>query len=139
MGRVNTPALTAEQRKELERGLHDGISHCFRQRCQSILLKADGRNSKDVGAITGLCAVSVNSWLKRYKTEGLSGLQTKPGRGRKTVLSLDQDKESILSAIKSNRQRLRTAKAQWEAESGRQVSDSTFKNFLKALADDINA
>ncbi len=139
MGRVNTPVLTAEQRKELEHGLREGTSHCFRQRCQSILLKADGRDSKEVGAITGLCAVSVNSWLKRYKAEGISGLLTKPGRGRKAVLSLDEDKEPILSAIKANRQRMRTAKAQWEAESGRQVSDSTFKNFLKALADDINA
>ena len=92
-----------------------------------------------MGAITGLCAVSVNSWLKRYKTQGMPGLQTKPGRGRKAVLSLDEDKEGILSAIKSNRQRMRTAKVQWEAASGRQVSDSTFKNFLKALADDINA
>ncbi len=87
MGRVNTPVLTAEQRKELEHGFRKGLSHCFRQRCQSILLKADGRDSKEVGAITGLCAVSVNSWLKRYKFEGLSGLQTKPGRGRKAVLS----------------------------------------------------
>lgn len=57
---VNTPALTAEQRKELERGSREGTSHCFRQRCQSILLKSDGRNSKEVGSITGLCAVVVS-------------------------------------------------------------------------------
>lgn len=138
MGRVNTPALTAEQRKELERGFREGTSHCFRQRCQSILLKSDGRNSKEVGSITGLCAVSVNSWVKRYQMEGLSGLATKPGRGRKAILSLDEDKASVLAAITANRQRMRTAKAQWEADSGKQVSDSTFKNFLKALADDIN-
>lgn len=138
MGRVNTPALTAEHRQELERGLREGTSHCFRQRCQSILLKSDGRTSKEVGSITGLCAVSINSWVKRYQTEGLSGLTTKPGRGRKAVLSLEEDKSSILAAITANRQRMRTAKAQWEAESGKQVSDSTFKNFLKTLADDIN-
>lgn len=113
MGRVNTPALTAEQRQELERGFRESSNHCFRQRCQSILLKADGRNSKDVGSITGLCAVSVNSWVKRYQSEGLSGLGTRPGRGRKAVLSIDADKSAILSAIKANRQRMRTAKAEW--------------------------
>lgn len=138
MGRVNTPALTAEQRQELERSFRESPNHCFRQRCQSILLKADGRNSNDVGSITGLCAVSVNSWVKRYQSEGLTGLVTKPGRGRKAILSIETDKSAILSAIKANRQRMRTAKAEWESQSGKQVSDSTFKNFLKALADDIS-
>lgn len=138
MGRVNTPALTAEQRQELERSFRESTNHCFRQRCQSVLLKADGRNSKDVGSITGLCTVSVNSWVKRYQSEGLTGLVTKPGRGRKAILSIETDKSAILSAIKANRQRMRTAKAEWESQSGKQVSDSTFKNFLKALADDIS-
>lgn len=138
MGRVNTPALTATQRQALEKGLREGSSHCFRQRCQSILLKSEGRTSKEVGSITGLCAVSINSWVRRYQSEGLSGLATKPGRGRKAVLSLEADKTSILAAIKANRQRMRTAKAEWESKSGKQVSDSTFKIFLKALADDIN-
>ena len=138
MGRVNTPILTSEQRRELESGLKDGLSHSFRMRCQSILLKSEGRTSKEVGSITGMCHVSVNSWLNRYKSEGMSGLYTKPGRGRKTVLNREEDKESILEAIKSNRQRMRTAKAEWEAKSGKRVSDSTFKAFLKSLADDIN-
>lgn len=138
MGRVNTPILTTEQRNELELGLKEGKSHSFRMRCQSVLLKSEGRTSKEVGSITGMCHVSVNSWLNRYKSEGISGLSTKPGRGRKAVLNREEDKESILEAIKSNRQRMRTAKAEWESKSGKSVSDSTFKAFLKSLADDIN-
>lgn len=105
---------------------------------KAILLKSTGRTSKEVGSITGLCAVSINSWVKRYQTEGLSGLRTKSGRGRKAILSIEEDKSSILAAITANRQRMGTAKAQWEVENGKQVSDSTFKNLLKALADDIN-
>ncbi|MDR2056756.1 MAG: helix-turn-helix domain-containing protein [Dysgonamonadaceae bacterium] len=106
-------------------------------RCQSILLKAAGGKSEEVGLITGMCAISVNHWVDRYKSEGIAGLQTKPGRGRKPLLSQVEDKEAILSAIKANRQRMRTAKAQWEAESGEKVGDTTFKAFLKTLADDI--
>jgi transposase len=139
MGRVNTPILTQEQRQALESGLKQGKSHCFRMRCQSILLKSEGRSSEDVGAITGMCNVSVNSWVKRYKREGISGLYTQPGRGRKAILTVSEDKASILESIKSNRQRMRTAKSEWEAKSGKSVSDSTFKAFLKSLADDINA
>ncbi|MDR0605386.1 MAG: helix-turn-helix domain-containing protein [Bacteroidales bacterium] len=129
MGRVNTPVLTISQRKELEAGLRDGHSHSFRMRCQSILLKSEGLTSKEVGSITGMCHISVNSWLTRYKSEGLSGLYTKPGRGRKPVLNRETDKESILEAVKANRQRMRTAKAEWESKSGKSVSDSTFKAF----------
>jgi transposase len=127
------------QRKELERGLKEGNSHSFRMRCQSILLKSEGRTSKETGSITGMCHISVNSWLKRYKTEGISGLFTKPGRGRKPVLSMEEDKAGILESIKANRQRMRTAKAEWESKSGKSVSDSAFKAFLKSLAEDINA
>jgi transposase len=108
-------------------------------RCQSILLKSEQRTSKDVGAITGMCAISVNNWVSRYNREGIAGLRTQPGRGRKPILSQVDDKAGILSAIKANRQRMRTAKAQWESESGKKVCDTTFKAFLKTLADDINA
>lgn len=138
MGRVNTPVLTSEQHKELETGLKNSLSHSFRMRCQSVLLKSEGRSSQEVGSITGMCHISVNNWLNRYKSEGLSGLYTRGGRGRKPVLNKEEDKESILEAIKSNRQRMRTAKAEWKAKSGKSVSDSTFKAFLKSLADDIN-
>jgi hypothetical protein len=61
------------------------------------------------------------------------------GSGRKAVISKADDTEVILSAIKSNRQRMRTAKAQWEAESGKKVCATTFKAFLKTLVEDINA
>ena len=138
MGRVNTPILTSSQRIELETGLRTGDSHSFCMCCQSVLLKSEGRSSKEVGIITGMSHVSVNSWLARYKSEGLSGLYTKPGRGRKAILTKEEDKDSIFEAIKANRQRMRTAKAEWEASSGKTVSDSTFKAFLKSLADDIN-
>jgi transposase len=138
MGRVNTPILTPSQRQALESGLRQGKSHCFRMRCQSILLKSEGRTSAEAGRITGMCNVSVNSWLKRFKQEGISGLYTKPGRGRKPIINEPEDKSAILEAIKANRQRLQTAKAEWEASSGKRVSRDTFRNFLKRLADDIN-
>ena len=86
-----------------------------------------------------MCAISVNNWVSRYNREGIAGLRTQPGRGRKSILSQVDDKAGILSAIKANRQRMRTAKAQWESESGKKVCDTTFKVFLKTLADDINA
>ena len=109
MGRVNTPVVTLTQRQELEEGLRQDSSHCFRMRCQSILLKSEDRTSKEEASqIIGLCAVSIDNWVKRYSEEGIAGLQTKSGRGRKPLISPTEYRAAILSAIKSNRQRMRT-------------------------------
>ena len=138
MGRVKTPTLTPEQHIELESGFKNGVSHCFRMRCHAILLKAEGRTSKEVGLITGMCNISVNSWTKRFVSNGINGLETQPCRGRKPIISIVEDKEVILKAIKENRQRMQTAKAEWESQSGKTVCRNTFRAFLKTLAEDIN-
>jgi transposase len=137
MGRVNTPILSEGARAALEKGLSLGDTHSYRMRCQVILLKSTGRKSKDVGLITGMSYVSVDSWVKRYKDLGIDGLKTLSGRGRKPKLNKETDKEGILAAVKANRQRLQTAKSEWEQSSGREISLSTLKSFLKALTDDI--
>ena len=54
-------------------------------RCRAILLKARGLTSKEVGVQTAMTPISVNSWVKRYETEGINGLETRPGRGRKLI------------------------------------------------------
>jgi len=110
----------------------------LRKRCQAILLKADGRHSKDVGSIVGMCHVSVNSWLKRYKSDGIEGLYIKPGRGKKPLIDKKSDEHAILEAVSQHRQKVATAKAEWEALSGKEVSKSTFIRFLKSLGDDID-
>lgn len=139
MSRVNTPLLSEAAKSALEQGAKTGKTACFRTRCEVILLKAMGLKSEAVGKLTSMTYVSVNAWTKRYKAEGIDGLITKPGRGRKALLDVEVDKESVLEAIQANRQRTQTAKAEWEQETNKSVSLSTFKAFLKVLADDINA
>lgn len=138
MSRVNTPLLSEATKSALEEGARTGRTPCFRTRCEVILLKAMGLTSEEVAKFTAMTYVSVNAWTKRYKEEGIDGLKTKPGRGRKAVLDVVVDKESVLQAIKANRQRIETAKAEWEQEANKSVSLSTFKTFLKVLTDDIS-
>lgn len=138
MGRVNTPILDAEAKKSLEQGFKTGKTHAYRVRCQLVLLKSENRKSKEVAKIVKMCEMSVNNWLVRYSDEGIEGLKTKKGRGRKPLINKTTDAVAILASVKSNRQRLQTAKAEWEAESGKSVSRDTLRRFLKALADDTN-
>jgi transposase len=137
MGRVNTPGLSSNERLSLKQGLKNGESHCFRNRCHVILLKAEGRTSKDTGLITGMSHVSVNHRVNRFKSEGISGLQNKPGQGRKPVLDVE-GKKSLLESVKKHRQRMQTAKAEWEASREKSISGSTLRRFLKVLAEDIS-
>jgi len=85
MSRVNTPKLSADERTVLENGHRNGKTHAFRNRCQVILLKSEGRTSKEVGLIVKMSNMSVDAWVHRFKSEGIDGLQTRKGRGRKPL------------------------------------------------------
>ena len=75
-------------------------------------------------------------WLRRFETEGIMGLETRPGRGRKPIMD-SSDEDAVRRAIEEDRQSVSKAKA-WELSSGKEASESTFKRFLSALAQDIS-
>lgn len=134
MGKIRKIEINEEQRQVLESGLRSGKSHAFRQRCQLVLLKSEGRSSKQVAGIVKMNPVTVNSWLNRYESEGIAGLKTKPGRGRKLVLELGRDTAKVRQAVQLERQRLSQAKLLVEQELKKEFSLKTLKRFLKKLS-----
>ncbi len=66
MGKIRTVELSSAERQELEQGYRSGKSHAFRQRCQLVLLKSEGRSSEQVGQLLKMNPVTVNNWLTRY-------------------------------------------------------------------------
>lgn len=79
----------------------------------------------------------VNSWVKRFEAEGIKGLETRPGRGRKPIMD-SSDEEAVRIAIENDRQSVKKAKEAWQQASGKEASESTFRSFLSALARDID-
>lgn len=138
MGQIKRIELSESQRAALETGYRDGKSHAYRRRCQMILLKSQGRSSKAVAQVVGGCEVVVNSWLTRYQSEGISGLQTRPGRGRPAILDSETDLERVRQAVSANRQRLSLAKAALEAELGKEFCSRTLTRFVKKTVQDIS-
>ncbi len=130
MGKTKIIELTKEKRQELENGWRNGASHAFRQRCQMVLLKSERRTSLEISKLVGSCEMTVNNWLKRYASEGIEGLQTKPGRGRKAILQA-VDLEQVKRAVKQSRQKISVARAELEASLGKEFSHSSLKRFLK--------
>jgi transposase len=138
MGKIKTVELSREQRAALEKGYRTGSSHAFRTRCQMILLKSERRTAIEIAGLIGCCEVVVNNWLKRYEAEGIEGLRTKPGRGRKPVLDAEKDLPRVKAAVAANRQRISLARAELEAELGKSFSTKTLERYLKNMVLAIN-
>ena len=137
MGKTRIVILTDEQRQVLEKGYKNGKSHAFRKRCHIVLLKSEKRSSEEVSTILKVSEPSVNTWLDRYETEGIMGLFTKKGRGRKPILNVETDEGIVRDAIKVERQRLTETQAIIAKKLNKEFSTKTLKVFLKSLSADI--
>ena len=93
-----------------------------------------GNTSKEVASILGTNQISVNNWVKRYNCQGISGLYTQVGRGRKPILDKEADREKVEEAVKKERQRLKHAKDELEKNLGKEFSMKTLHRFLKQLS-----
>ena len=133
MAKIRSVTLTPEQQAALEEASRHGKSYSFRQRCLMVLLKSQSRTSKDVAQQVGCCEVVVNTWMKRYQEQGMDGLKTKAGRGRKSILQADTDLAAVRQAVQSSRQRISLAKAELEQELGKEFSHLTLRRFLKKM------
>ena len=129
--------LDEAQRKELERGYRNGASHCYRMRCLTVLLRADGTTLERVGERTGMGLQAVRNWVGRYKAEGVKGLETRPGRGRKPTMD-GTDEAAVRLAVGRDRQSVDQAREAWQRASGKRAGESTSKRFLAALAQDMS-
>ena len=136
MTRLIRLTLNEEQRAALDHGYRHGKTHSFRLRCQMILLKSQGQPSHQIAERLGCCMISVNRCVVRYLAEGIEGFPIKTGRGRKAILSSDDDLEKVRLAIQENRQRIGLVRSQLEKELGKEFSTLTLKRFLKSIAAD---
>ena len=138
MGKKKIVKLSDEQRAELEKGYRTGKTHAFRERCQMILLKSEDRTSVEVAEILGCCEMSVNNWQKRYLTEGIKGLETRPGRGRPPILSGQNPKHlrKVQQEIKKHPNSVKTVVAVLEEDLDLMMHPETLKRFLKKMVTD---
>ena len=137
MGKITKIELSESERIKLNLGFKEGRSHCFRMRCKAVLLKSEGHSSKAIGEVVEMTQISVNKWVNRYLLEGISGLETRKGRGRKPIMDCS-DEEAVRQAIENDRQSVNKAREAWQSAVGKEASESTFKRFLSALAQDIS-
>lgn len=138
MGRIKGVALREEERGVLEQEYRSGRTHSYRQRCRGVLLKGEGQSSATVAEQLGCNEVTVNSWLRRYQAEGLEGLKTRSGRGRKPILN-EADLVKVKEVVAEHRQKLSVAREELEQVLGKSFSQDTLTRFVKKTLAAISA
>ena len=135
--KITTLQLTDSEKHDLEIAYKTGDSHCYRTRCKAILLKSQGKSANEIASILDVSIPSVFNWIKRYGDEGINGLKTRTGRGRKPIID-SSDEEIIRKAIEEDRQSVSKAREAWQNATGKKASDATLKRFLSNLVQDIS-
>lgn len=135
--KITTLQLTDSEKHDLEIAYKTGDSHCYRSRCKAILLKSQGKSANEIASILDVSIPSVFNWIKRYGDEGINGLKTRTGRGRKPIID-SSDEEIIRKAIEEDRQNVSKAREAWQNATGKKASDATLKRFLSYLVQDIS-
>jgi len=139
MARITKIELSDVELEALKKGYRKGKTHSYRRRCQIVMLKSEKRTSKEVGKMLDCSEGVVNTWLKRYKAEGIEGLNTKAGQGRKPILDQIEDMEAVKKAVQNNRKKLSLAKIELEEALGKKLSERTLKRHIKKVVVAINA
>ena len=135
--KITTLQLTDSEKHDLEIAYKTGDSHCYRTRCKAILLKSQGKSANEIASILDVSIPSVFNWIKRYGDEGINGLKTRTGRGRKPIID-SSDEEIIRKAIEEDRQNVSKVREAWQNATGKKASDATLKRFLSYLVQDIS-
>ena len=79
--------------QQLQRGFERELRADRAKRLRTVLLAKQGFTAPEIATCTGFSRRMVQKWVERYNAEGLAGLETKPGRGRKPPLTPEQEEQ----------------------------------------------
>ena len=105
-----------------------------KERASMVLLRLDGMSVTAAAARLGTTPKRVSTWTQRFVTEGLKGLEDKPGRGRKPSIPAEKIERVVSEATRPPKPRKRWSVRTMSRHAG--VSPSTVqrvwsKNALK--------
>lgn len=137
---LQVPPLTPVQRKELDHLYRTTKAPRLRTRAQMVLLSAEqGLKVPQIAVIVRESEATVLRWLKRYRAEGLEGLQDAPRPGRPAEVTAGYRTE-LLAAVRRRPRSLGLPFSLWTLQrlvdylaeqTGIRVSDETVRRALK--------
>ena len=94
----------------------------------------EGRRDYRHSRIREDCRIQLGETVRK---DDITAPQEKGLRGPKPLMT-SADTAKVKEAVGKHRESIKTAKAAWQEDTERVVSDSTFRRFLESLAQDIN-
>lgn len=133
--------LDEAQKRALEKGYKTGKHFLFRRKCQCILLSDQGKTIGELSELFEVSRLSITKWFDLWQSQGIEGLELKPGRGRPCKLHLEDDKQvqRVKTLVENEPKNLNRVVGQLKAELGMELSKKTLKRFLKNLNTSGNA
>ena len=125
--------LTTDERSTLSAGRQHHRQYQFRDRCQGLLLSADGQDVAAIMAVLNVSRPTVYTWFNRWERGGLAGLANAAGQGRHPILGA-ADAAPVAAAVRANRQQLKEVAVTLRQELAKDFSARTLRRFLKSTA-----
>lgn len=92
--------LDKETIKELERIVKEAKEYKSRYRAQAILLSYQGKSVNELAEIFGCKIRTIYRWLDRFEKKRVEGVYELEGRGRKPLLTIENDAKKVKDYIK---------------------------------------
>jgi len=125
--------LESSARQELENVYHTHAKSHVRQRAHCLLLSDQGYSVPMLADIFSTRTHTVRGWFNRWETEGISGLEIRPGRGLKPAINetdtvfVSSIKEEVSLNPRNLHQVVERLNARWNTS----LSARQLKSFLK--------
>lgn len=94
--------LNNEISKELEKIIKEDKHYKSRYRAQAILLSHQGKSVNELAGIFGCKIRTIYRWFDRFELKGVAGVYELKGRGRKPLLTIENDTKKVKDYIKKN-------------------------------------
>lgn len=124
--------ISLETQHLLERIYRQSSHHRTRQRAHCLWLRSRGMKNAELLTIFPISEKTLYNWLNAWDENGLVGLYDRPGRGRKSKLTDEQEVQVKRWADDSPRQ-LKTVLKKIESTWDIKISLDTLQRILKAL------
>ena len=125
--------LSKETLKILDRIYQQSKYYQVRQRAHCIKLSFQGYQISELIKIFKVSRNTIYNWFNNWDSESLAGLYNNPGRGRKTIFNINQQKV-IKEWVKETPKNLEKVQDKIEKEWDISVSKDTIKRVLKVAS-----
>ncbi len=105
--------LTEEEREKLDKLKRTRTAPSrMVERSKGILLVSEGKSPQEVMSILGVSQATVYNWLRRFNSEGVSGLDDRPRSGRPQEYT-EEERGQIIATARTHPQQVPRPYAHW--------------------------